>query len=86
MVTATARMSVLKKNASTPWAREILKNAGIDPAPQRGGPTWSEFLSAQAHRMMTVPAPGNALWVSSVRGRASTPPRPARSLFDSLTH
>jgi transposase len=33
---------------STVW--EILKNAGIDPAPQRSGPTWSEFLCAQAHR------------------------------------
>jgi putative transposase len=30
---------------------EILKNAKIDPAPQRSGPTWSEFLSAQAHRI-----------------------------------
>ena len=32
---------------STVW--EILKRAGIDPAPQRSGPTWNEFLSAQAH-------------------------------------
>jgi putative transposase len=31
---------------STVW--EILKNAGIDPAPQCSGPTWSELLSAQA--------------------------------------
>lgn len=35
---------------STVW--EILKNAGIDPAPQRSGPTWSEFLSAQADRII----------------------------------
>jgi putative transposase len=35
---------------STVW--EILKKAGIDPAPQRSGPTWSEFLSAQAHRII----------------------------------
>jgi transposase len=35
---------------STVW--EILKMAGIDPAPQRSGPTWSEFLSAQAHRII----------------------------------
>jgi putative transposase len=33
---------------STVW--EILKKAGIDPAPQRTGPTWGEFLSTQAHR------------------------------------
>jgi hypothetical protein len=26
----------------------ILKKAGIDPAPRRVGPTWSEFLCAQA--------------------------------------
>jgi hypothetical protein len=35
---------------STVW--EILKNAGIDPAPQRSGPTWSEFLSTQARRII----------------------------------
>jgi transposase len=35
---------------STVW--EILKKAGIDPAPQRGGPTWGAFLSAQAHRII----------------------------------
>jgi putative transposase len=35
---------------STVW--EILKKAGIDPAPQRSGPTWGEFLSAQAHRII----------------------------------
>jgi putative transposase len=31
---------------------EILRKAGIDPAPGRGGPTWGEFLSAQAHRII----------------------------------
>jgi hypothetical protein len=36
---------------STVW--EILKMAGIDPAPRRTGPTWSEFLSAQAHRIIS---------------------------------
>jgi putative transposase len=35
---------------STVW--EILKKAGIDPAPQRSGPTWNAFLSAQAHRII----------------------------------
>jgi hypothetical protein len=25
---------------------------GIDPAPTRSGPTWGEFLSAQAHRII----------------------------------
>ena len=31
---------------STVWA--ILKRRGIDPAPRRSGPTWAEFLRAQA--------------------------------------
>jgi transposase len=33
--------------ASTVW--EILHAAGIDPAPRRAGPTWRQFLTAQAH-------------------------------------
>jgi putative transposase len=36
----------VKIAASTAW--EILKNAGIDPAPRRTGPTWSQFLRSQA--------------------------------------
>ncbi|MEV6297513.1 integrase core domain-containing protein [Streptomyces sp. NPDC051896] len=32
--------------ASTVW--EILTAAGVGPAPRRGGPTWREFLTAQA--------------------------------------
>ncbi|MCW2938410.1 MAG: Integrase catalytic region [Actinomycetia bacterium] len=31
---------------STVWA--ILKKAGVDPAPRRSGPSWGEFLKAQA--------------------------------------
>jgi putative transposase len=31
---------------STVW--EILRAAGIDPAPRRSGPTWRQFLTAQA--------------------------------------
>ena len=34
--------------ASTVW--QILHDAGIDPAPRRTGPTWKQFLTAQAHR------------------------------------
>ena len=33
--------------ASTVW--KILHAAGIDPSPRRAGPSWSEFLRAQAH-------------------------------------
>ncbi|HET9971460.1 MAG TPA: hypothetical protein VFQ68_24715 [Streptosporangiaceae bacterium] len=36
--------------ASTVW--EILHAAGIDPAPLRAGPTWQEFLAAQAHAII----------------------------------
>jgi putative transposase len=35
---------------STVWA--ILKKAGIDPAPRRSGPSWGEFLRAQAEGIL----------------------------------
>jgi transposase InsO family protein len=35
---------------STVWS--ILKKAGIDPAPRRSGPTWGEFLRAQAEGIL----------------------------------
>jgi putative transposase len=38
--------------ASTIW--KILKAAGIDPAPQRSGPTWRQFLATQAHAILAV--------------------------------
>jgi hypothetical protein len=38
--------------ASTVW--RILKDAGLDPAPRRSGPTWRQFLSAQAHAILAV--------------------------------
>jgi putative transposase len=36
--------------ASTVW--KILNQAGIDPAPRRSGPTWTQFLAAQAHTIL----------------------------------
>jgi transposase len=36
--------------ASTVWT--ILHTAGIDPAPRRAGPSWTEFLRAQAHAIL----------------------------------
>ena len=36
--------------ASTVW--EILKNAGIEPAPRRTAPTWSQFLRSQAEAIL----------------------------------
>jgi len=38
----------VKVAASTVW--EILKNAGIDPAPRRTGPAWSQFLRSRPRR------------------------------------
>jgi hypothetical protein len=38
--------------ASTVWT--ILKAAGFDPAPRRTGPTWRQFLTAQAHAILAV--------------------------------
>jgi transposase InsO family protein len=36
--------------ASTLW--EILKDAGIDPAPERGSTTWADFLRSQADALL----------------------------------
>jgi putative transposase len=38
--------------ASTVW--QILHNAGINPAPRRSGPTWRQFLTAQAQAVLAV--------------------------------
>ena len=37
---------------STVW--EILKSAGIDPAPRRDGPGWAEFLRSQAQGILAL--------------------------------
>lgn len=37
---------------STVWA--ILKAAGMEPSPKRAGPTWREFLAAQAKTILAV--------------------------------
>jgi hypothetical protein len=49
--------------ASTVW--EILTHAGIDPAPQRSGATWQQFLTAQAKSILAV----DFFHVDSVFGR-----------------
>jgi hypothetical protein len=36
--------------ASTVW--KILTSSGIDPSPRRAGPSWTEFLRAQAHAFL----------------------------------
>ena len=40
----------VRVSASTVW--EILKNAGIDPAPRRSWPAWSLFLRSQAEAIL----------------------------------
>jgi putative transposase len=40
----------VKVAASTAW--EILRNAGIDPAPRRSGPAWPQFLRSQAQAIL----------------------------------
>src|SRR6266511_586645 len=37
--------------ASTVW--KILHQAGVDPAPRRAGPTWQQFLTTQAHTILS---------------------------------
>ena len=37
--------------ASTVW--KILQSAGIDPSPRRAGPSWVQFLRAQAHAILS---------------------------------
>ena len=38
--------------ASTVW--QIMHDAGIGPAPRRTGPTWKQFLTAQARGILAV--------------------------------
>ena len=40
----------VKVAALTAW--QILKNAGIDPAPRRSGPAWTQFLRSQAEAIL----------------------------------
>ncbi|MER7694508.1 integrase [Streptomyces sp. NPDC097610] len=57
----------VKVAASTVW--EILKDAGIPPAPERTSSTWADFLSSQADAFLacdffeTVPLSGARLYV-----------------------
>ncbi|MEV0053149.1 helix-turn-helix domain-containing protein [Saccharopolyspora shandongensis] len=56
--------------ASTVW--EILKEAGIDPAPERNSSTWTEFLRSQADALLacdffeTVTLSGARMFVLAV--------------------
>ncbi|MFF1399980.1 integrase core domain-containing protein [Streptomyces sp. NPDC058287] len=60
----------VKVAASTVW--EVLKEAGIDPAPQRSASTWADFLRSQADALLacdfleTVPLSGARMYVFAV--------------------
>jgi hypothetical protein len=49
---AGTRLIVTPGTVSTVW--QILKNAGIDPAPRRDGPGWAEFLRSQAQGILAL--------------------------------
>jgi transposase InsO family protein len=61
--------------ASTVW--EILQEAGIDPAPERAGSTWADFLHSQADALLacdfleTVTLTGARMYVLAVIEHAS---------------
>ncbi|WP_055551795.1 helix-turn-helix domain-containing protein [Streptomyces sp. NBRC 110028] len=65
----------VKVAASTVW--QILKEAGIDPAPERAGSTWADFLRSQADALLacdfleTVTLSGARLYVLAVIEQAS---------------
>ena len=65
----------IKVAASTVW--EILKEAGIDPAPERASSTWADFLHSQADALLacdfleTVTLSGARLYVFAVIEHAS---------------
>lgn len=60
----------VKVAASTVW--EILREAGIDPAPERAGSTWADFLRSQADALLasdffeTVTLTGARMYVLAV--------------------
>jgi putative transposase len=75
--------------AATVW--QILHAAGIGPAPRRTGPTWKQFLTAQAHGIVAVDfvhaghrAPAAHLRPDHHRARhpPRSPGRPRRGSFE----
>jgi putative transposase len=65
----------IKVAASTVW--EILREAGIDPAPDRAATTWNQFLRSQAEALLaadfieTVTLTGTRMYVLAVIAHAS---------------
>lgn len=65
-----------------------LRNAKISPAPRRGGPSWSEFLSAQARGILACEffTVESAIPVIGKRPRAASPLRHLPVLARSLNY
>jgi hypothetical protein len=65
----------VKVAASTVW--EILREAGIDPAPDRAATTWPQFLRSQAEALLaadfieTITLTGTRMYVLAVIEHAS---------------
>jgi hypothetical protein len=65
----------VKVAASTLW--EILREAGIDPAPDRAATTWTQFLRSQAQALLagdfleTITLTGTRMYVLAVIEHAS---------------
>ena len=68
----------VKVAASTVW--EILKKAGIDPAPRRTGPSWSQFLRSQAEAILACD------FFTARPARRHPGPRPHRDRSRHQTH
>jgi putative transposase len=49
-----AELAKLGVTVAPSTVREILRAADIDPAPRRSGPTWRQFLHAQAAGILAV--------------------------------
>src|SRR5207248_7842912 len=65
----------VKVAASTIW--EILRDAGIDPAPDRAATTWTQFLRSQADALLaadfieTITLTGTRMYILAVIEHAS---------------
>jgi hypothetical protein len=68
---------------STIW--QILKDAGISPAPRRDGPGWAEFLRSQAQGILALQARNLLMDLEEAGTRFSRPRRCARYQMASQT-
>jgi hypothetical protein len=61
---------------------EILHAAGVDPAPRRAGPTWREFLTAQARAIIACDFLVETVLLQRLRARQRDP---RRELLDRIS-